>query len=82
MALNYHVKTGAYLPNTKRIFDCYCKAIDYLKEALLRAPGELGKDELEASVTITRVDSDLDYCVKRIFPERVDRTIPSMQKKD
>lgn len=80
MAFQYHVKTCGYLPNSKRTFDCYCKAMDYIKDQLAAAPKELDKEELEMSVTLLRLDSELDARVAGLFPSRALADKPYLQK--
>lgn len=80
MAFTYHVKTCGYLPNSKKSFDCYCKAMDYLKEVLKNASPDLGKEELEMSVTMLRIDPNLEDRVSALFPDKVLHGQPYLQK--
>jgi len=80
MAFSYHVKTCGYLPNSKKTFDCYCKAISYLKEVLSKAPKDLDKEDLEMSITLLRVDPNLDDRVSALFPEKLLQGEPYLQK--
>lgn len=80
MAFLYHVKTCGYLPENKRTFDCYCKAISYIKEALSMAPKELGKEELELSIKLLRLDTDVDHRIASLFPEKTGNGVAYLQK--
>lgn len=80
MAMKWQVITGTYLPRTKRIFDCYCTAISYIKEVLSKSPPELNQEDLERCIKMIRLDETAQKIHDRLFVMTPDA--PPYERKD
>lgn len=70
MPLIYQVITGHKLPSYKKLFDCRCKAIKYVKDILTMAEKKLSHTDLDLSIRLTRIDDELCPEFPKLFQER------------
>lgn len=69
MSLMYHVITNNYLHRSKKLFDCYCKAQDFIQKIVKMSEQKLTKKQVKQSVKITRIEEELCPNYKKIFLE-------------
>ena len=70
MPLEYYVKTGIYLPRTKKFFSCFCEAKKHIRSILaMRAVGLTARD-CDKSIRVIRIDTEKMPDYRKIFEER------------
>ena len=80
MSFSYVVRTGNHLPSSKKIFDCKCEAIKYIKNVIQNASPDLSDGEINHSYSVHRVDSEICGSVHRFFKESSLCYVPSEEE--
>lgn len=81
MSYVYQVMTGTYLPRSKKIFDCRCKAINHIKAILDLADKKLDINEIAACVRLTCIDDQKFPEYRKMFTES-ELSSPFLKKND
>lgn len=58
MTIMYHVTTRGHLHLSKKLFDCRCNAIAYIKKIIGMHPRKLTREQLNESIQVTRLDDE------------------------
>jgi len=67
MPIIYHCRTGNYLHKTKRIFDDYEKCLEFVKEIVYIRPPWTTQSQINASITVTKIDTEVLPEYERMF---------------
>jgi hypothetical protein len=70
MGIIYHVITKGYLHRSKKLFDCRCKAYEYVQQILEMCSRKLERDEVKMSLSIARIDDEVVPNYKKLFMEQ------------
>lgn len=67
MPIIYHCRTGNYLHKTKKIFEDFQKCMEHIKEIVDMRPRWITQSQINGSITVTKIDTEVLPEYERIF---------------